>query len=163
MSDTLLDHPAVRRVQSALAAGGSEAQVMALASTARSAEDAARSIGCELGAIVKSLVFQYGDNPVLALIAGDRRCNTKALATTLGGDSKVSRADAEVVRAATGFAIGGVAPIGHPARLPTVIDQSLKRFARVYAAAGHPHCVFPTTPVELADLTGGLVVDDIAV
>lgn len=163
MSDTLLDHPAVRRVQSALTVGGSEAQVIALASTARSAEDAARSIGCELGAIVKSLVFQYGEDPVLALIAGDRRCDTKALAMMLGGDSEVSRAEAEVVRVATGFTIGGVAPIGHPERLTTVIDQSLERFERIYAAAGHPHCVFPTTAIELADLTGGLVVDNIAI
>lgn len=156
-----LDHPSVQRVQTALEAKGSTARVIALAETARSAEDAARSIGTELGSIVKSLVFTIDGQPVMALIAGDRRCDVKALPGALGLAGKVARADADVVRAATGFAIGGVAPVGHGSALPMVIDASLGRFATVYAAAGHPHCVFPTTVEELARLTGGRVVEGI--
>jgi prolyl-tRNA editing enzyme YbaK/EbsC (Cys-tRNA(Pro) deacylase) len=153
-----LAHPAVRRVQAALAEKGSKAEVIELASTARTAEDAARALGVEVGAIVKSLVFTIDGAPVMALIAGDRRCDTKALPAALGRSGLVLRADAERVRAATGFVIGGVAPLAHPASLPTVIDDSLGRFDVVYAAAGHPHCVFPTTVLELSLLTGGTVV-----
>ena len=107
MADPLA-HPAVRRVQAALEAAGSDAQVIALASTARSAEDAAQSIGTPLGSIVKSLVFTVGGAPVMALIAGDRRCDTAALAGALGREGRARRADADAVRDATGFAIGGV-------------------------------------------------------
>ncbi len=153
-----LAHPAVRRVQAALAEKGSKAVVIELASTARTAEDAARALGVEVGAIVKSLVFTMDGAPVMALIAGDRRCDTKALPAALGRSGLVLRADAERVRAATGFVIGGVAPLAHPTPLPTVIDDSLGRFDVVYAAAGHPHCVFPTTILELSLLTGGAVV-----
>ena len=155
-------HPAVRRVHAALAEAGSEAQVIALASTARSAEDAAASIGTPLGSIVKSLVFTVGGAPVMALVAGDRRCDTKALAGALGREGKVRRADADAVREATGFAIGGVAPVAHETPMPVAIDASLGRFETVYAAAGHPHCVFATTVGELERLTGGTVTAEIA-
>ena len=157
-----LAHPAVRRVQAALAAAGSDAQVIALASTARSAEDAANSIGTPLGSIVKSLVFTVGGAPVMALVAGNRRCDQKALGQALGREGRVRRADADAVRDATGFAIGGVAPVAHEAQLPVAIDASLGRFETVYAAAGHPHCVFATTLDELERLTGGTVSADIA-
>lgn len=157
-----LDNPSVRRVQAALAASGSKARVIALDQTARSAQEAADSIGCELGAIVKSLVFEVGGKPVMALVAGDRRCHEKALPAALGLQGKAKRASAEVVRQATGFAIGGVAPVGHPAPLPVAIDASLGRFDAIYAAAGHPHCVFETTPDQLQRLTGGVVSDGIA-
>ena len=159
-----LDNHSVRRVQAALTANGSTARVMALADTARSAEDAARSIGTELGSIVKSLVFVVGDRPVMALVCGDRRCREKALPAALGldGPVKVKRADADLVRAATGFAIGGVAPVGMARPIPVLIDAGLERFATVYAAAGHPHCVFATTADELARLTGGTVTATIA-
>ena len=158
-----LAHPAVRRVQAALAEAGSQAQVIALSDTARSAEDAAQSIGTPLGSIVKSLVFTVGGTPVMALVAGDRRCDTGALAAALGREGTVRRADADAVRAATGFAIGGVAPVAHETPLPVAIDRSLGRFEAVYAAAGHPHCVFATTLDELERLTGGTVTADIAV
>jgi prolyl-tRNA editing enzyme YbaK/EbsC (Cys-tRNA(Pro) deacylase) len=156
-SEDLLRRPPVRRVQTALAAAGSSARVIALAESARTAEDAARALGCALGQIVKSLIFTVGGEPVMALVAGDRRCETAALKAALGYGGKVRRADAATVRAATGFAIGGVAPVGHDARLPTAIDASLKRFDQIYAAAGHPHCVFATTVEELEGLTGGTV------
>lgn len=162
MADPLA-HPAVRRVQAALAEAGSAAQVIALSLTARSAEDAAASIGTPLGSIVKSLVFTVGGTPVMALVAGDRRCDTAALAGALGREGKVRRADADAVRDATGFAIGGVAPVAHDTKLPVVIDVSLGRFETVYAAAGHPHCVFATTIAELERLTGGTVTPEIAI
>jgi prolyl-tRNA editing enzyme YbaK/EbsC (Cys-tRNA(Pro) deacylase) len=157
----LTARPAVARVQAALRAAGSAAEVMALSATARSAEDAAASIGCPLGAIVKSLVFSLGGRPAMALVAGDKRCDTAALARALGLAGKVGRADADAVRAATGFSIGGVAPVGHPTPLPIALDASLGRFQRIYAAAGHPHCVFPTTLAELAGMTGGRVAEDL--
>ncbi len=161
MADPLA-HPAVRRVQAALAEAGSQAQVIALASTARSAEDAAASIGTPLGSIVKSLVFTVAGAPVMALVAGDRRCDPKALGQALRRGGKVRRADADAVRAATGFSIGGVAPLAHETPLPVAIDASLGRFETVYAAAGHPHCVFGTSLGELERLTGGTVTPEIA-
>jgi prolyl-tRNA editing enzyme YbaK/EbsC (Cys-tRNA(Pro) deacylase) len=157
-----LAHPAIRRVRQALRERGSSAEVIALAETARTAEAAANALGVPLGAIVKSLVFTIDGASVMALIAGDRRCATRALPGALGMAGLVMRADADRVRQATGFAIGGVAPLGHPARLPTAIDDSLGRFETVYAAAGHPFAVFPTTMLELSLLTGGAVVKGIS-
>jgi prolyl-tRNA editing enzyme YbaK/EbsC (Cys-tRNA(Pro) deacylase) len=157
-----LGHPAIQRVRQALRERGSSAEVIALAETARTAEAAANALGVPLGAIVKSLVFTIDGAPVMALIAGDRRCATRALPGALGMAGLVARADADRVRQVTGFAIGGVAPLGHPARLPTAIDASLARFETVYAAAGHPFAVFPTTMLELSLLTGGAVVKGIS-
>ena len=157
-----LANGSVRRVQSALAAAGSEARIIELAATARTAADAARACGVPVGAIVKSLVFVVGQTPVLALVAGDRRCFENALpvALDLGGEAR--RASAELVREATGFAIGGVAPLGHPAALPTVLDASLGRFDALFAAAGHPFCVFETSFDELRRITGAIVSEAIA-
>ena len=157
-----LGSDSVRRVQKALADAGSPAQVIELAETARSATDAAASIGVALGSIVKSLVFVVGGHPVMALVSGDRKCREDQLPRVFQVDGKVKRAKAETVRNAPGFAIGGVAPVGLPAGLPVVIDVGLKRFDTVYAAAGHPHCVFATSVDELARLTGGLVSDVVA-
>lgn len=162
MDDRLLAHPAVQRVQAALVAGGSTAEVVILADSARTAQQAADALDCPVGAIVKSLVFTLDGQPVLALVAGDRRCETSALPQALGRAGKVGRADADLVRSATGFAIGGVAPLGHPAPLPTVLDASLRRFALVHAAAGHPHAVFPTSVDELLRLTGAVESQTIA-
>ena len=158
-----LDHPGVQRVVAALRAKGSTAEVIELETTARTAEDAAHSLGVATGAIVKSLVFTIDGAPVMALIAGDRRCEAKALPAAFGRSGLVIRADADRVREATGFVIGGVAPLGHPQALATAIDDSLRRFETVYAAAGHPHCVFPTTILELSLLTGGAVVKGISI
>jgi prolyl-tRNA editing enzyme YbaK/EbsC (Cys-tRNA(Pro) deacylase) len=156
------EHPAVRRVRHALHQARSAAEVIELADTARTAAAAAAALGVPLGAIVKSLVFTIDGTAVMALIAGDRRCATRALPGALGMSGLVVRADADRVREATGFAIGGVAPIGHPAPLPTAIDDSLGRFETVYAAAGHPFYVFATTMLELSLLTHGAVVRDIS-
>jgi prolyl-tRNA editing enzyme YbaK/EbsC (Cys-tRNA(Pro) deacylase) len=160
---TKLEHPGVRRVQAALREKGSRAEVIELETTARTAEDAARSLNVAVGAIVKSLLFTIDGDPVMALIAGDRRCDIRALPPALGRSGLVLRADAERVRQATGFVIGGVAPLAHPAPLPTAIDYSLGRFETLYAAAGHPFCVFPTSVLELSLLTGGAVTRGISI
>ncbi len=151
----------MQRMQTALAAAGSAARIIALSQTARTAADAATALGCPLGAIVKSLVFSVDDQPVMALISGDRCCVSKILPQLTGLEGRVSRADADAVRAATGYAIGGVPPLGHPSPLPTVIDGALQRFDAIYAAAGHSHCVFGTTLDELVRLSGGAVNDDV--
>ena len=156
-----LQHPSVMRVRAWLAEAGSPAEVIELNETARSAQDAADSIGTELGSIVKSLVFAVAGQPVMALVAGDRQCDTKALAAVLGLDGKAKRADADMVRDAIGFAIGGVAPVAHERDLQMAIDTSLGRFATVYAAAGHPYCVFATSLDELERLTGATLAEEI--
>ena len=164
MSEALLAKASVRRVADALAAAGSASRVVALADSARTAQQAAEALGCPVGAIVKSLVFLLDRAPVMALVAGDRQCDTAALPAVFGmPGADVGRADAEMVRLATGFAIGGVAPIGHWAPLPISMDASLGRFSRIYAAAGHPHCVFGTTPDELARLAGASISPMIAI
>lgn len=147
-----LDHPGIARVQQALQAGGSTAQVMILSNSARTAQQAADALGCPVGAIVKSLVFACDGQPYMALVAGDRRCDTDVLARHFNLPA-MDRADADLVRRATGFAIGGVAPLGHLQPLPIVLDESLRRFEWLYAAAGHPHAVFPTSVDELIRLT----------
>ena len=136
--------------------------IIELEDSVPTAQAAADALGTELGAIVKSLVFTIDGNAVMALISGDRRCDTRALPQALGMTGLVMRPDADRVREATGFAIGGVAPLGHPKPLATVIDDGLGRFEVVYAAAGHPHCVFPTTMLELSLLTGGAMAKGIS-
>ena len=158
-----LDHPAVMRVQAALREKGSTATVVELDEGVPTAEAAAAALGTEVGAIVKSLVFTIDGEAVMALIAGDRRCDTKALPPAFGRNGLVMRPDADRVRETTGFAIGGVAPVGHPKPLATVIDDSLGRFGTVYAAAGHPHCVFATTMFELSLLTGGAMAKGVSI
>jgi prolyl-tRNA editing enzyme YbaK/EbsC (Cys-tRNA(Pro) deacylase) len=155
LSEKLLDREPVRRVQAALDAIGSGAKVIVLQDTARTAQDAANTLGCELGAIVKSLVFRSGDQAVMALIAGDRQCDLKVLRDDLGLPGKPKRADADFVQAQTGFSIGSVSPLGHLREIPLLIDQSMNRFSVLYAAAGHPHCVYRTNLEELDRSTNG--------
>jgi prolyl-tRNA editing enzyme YbaK/EbsC (Cys-tRNA(Pro) deacylase) len=157
-----LANRSVRRVAAALAAAAAEGEVVELAATARTAQDAAAALGVPVGAIVKSLVFAVEGRAVLVLVAGDRRCDVAALPAVLGFAGTAERASAELVRAATGFAIGGVPPLGHATPLPTAIDASLGRFAHLYAAAGHPHCVFRTSFAELVRITGGTPSEAIA-
>jgi len=142
-----------RRVQAALRELGLDAQVVELADSTRTASEAAAAVGCELGAIVKSLVFRGAESgkPVLALVSGDRRADEGALARALG--EPVERADADWVRDVTGYAFGGVPPVGHPAPVRTLIDDGLLRFHVVWAAAGTPRTVFPIAPGELARVT----------
>ena len=157
-----LTSASVQKVARALADAGSPARILYLADTARSAQDAAASIGCDLGAIVKTLVFAIGDTAVIALVAGDRQCNSAALPALLRVVGVARRANADEVREATGYAIGGVAPLGYPKPLPVAMDASLARYQTVYAAAGHPHCVFATSVSELQRITGGILSDHLA-
>jgi prolyl-tRNA editing enzyme YbaK/EbsC (Cys-tRNA(Pro) deacylase) len=159
---SLLERDAVKKVRKALTDAGLDDSVVELAETARSAEDAAAAIGSELGAIVKTLVFTIERRFIMALVAGDQRCLEGNLPAALNMQGKVTRPQASEVKGITGFTIGGVAPVGLTHPLPMVIDRSLKRFETVYAAAGHPHCVFATTPAALARITGGIVSASIA-
>ena len=137
---------------------GLDISVVELDKSTRTAQLAAEAIGTELGSIVKSLVFLADGKPALVLVAGDRRADTKKLAQVLEA-RKVQIADADTVRAQTGFAIGGVPPVGHHTPLPTLIDRSLSRFETVYAAAGSPNAVFPIAYDILLQITAGQVVD----
>ncbi len=159
---SLLERAAVKKVRQALVDAGQEDSVVELAETARSAEDAAASIGCELGAIVKSLVFTIERRFVMVLVAGDHRCIEDNLPAALNMQGAVKRPQASEVKGITGFTIGGVAPIGLSHPLPMVIDRSLKRFETVYAAAGHPHCVYATTAASLSRMTDGIISASIA-
>ena len=159
---SLLERDAVKRVRKALSDAGLADNVIELAETARTAEDAANAVGCELGAIVKSLVFAVDRRMVMALVAGDHRCIEANLPRALNLEGEVRRPQASEVKGVTGFTIGGVAPIGMSHALPIAIDRSLKRFETVYAAAGHPHCVFPVSPTDLGRLTEGIVSWNIA-
>ena len=146
------------RVQAALKAAGLDISIIKLQESARTAQLAADALGTALGSIVKSLLFLADGEPVLVLVAGDRRADPAKLKRLLGARRAVI-ADAEHVRQETGFSIGGVPPIGHRRPLPTWIDGSLGRFETVYAAAGHPHAVFPIAFETLVHITGGRVAD----
>jgi prolyl-tRNA editing enzyme YbaK/EbsC (Cys-tRNA(Pro) deacylase) len=122
----------------------------------KTALDAAHAIGCEVGQIVKSLVFMADDAPVLALTSGANRVDVAALAT-LAGASTVRRASSEEARTATGFAVGGTPPFGHPGRVRAYVDEDLLRYEEVWAAAGTPDSVFPLVPEELVRLSEGTV------
>lgn len=147
-------HPSVRNVVESLRARGATGEVRVLDDAARTAAQAAAAVGCELGAVANSLVFTADGEPLLVLTSGAHRVDTTAVAALLGVE-RVRRADPDTVRAATGQVIGGVAPVGHPAPLQTLVDQSLAAYDVVWAAAGHAHAVFPTTYEELLRLTGG--------
>ncbi|HEX3825070.1 MAG TPA: YbaK/EbsC family protein [Mycobacteriales bacterium] len=147
-------HARVEQVAAALRAGGATGEIRELDASTRTAVEAGAALGVEVGAIVKSLVFTADDEPILVLASGDHQVDTAAVATVLGV-ARVRRADADLVREVTGFVLGGVAPLGHPHPLRTVIDTHLADFAAIWAAAGTSHAVFPTTYDELLALTGG--------
>jgi prolyl-tRNA editing enzyme YbaK/EbsC (Cys-tRNA(Pro) deacylase) len=147
-------HPTVTRVAEILRAAGATGEPVLLADSARTAAEAAAALGCDVGAIASSLVFTADDEPLLVMTSGAHRVDTELVAGLLGV-GKVRRADADTVRAATGYAIGGVAPVGHPAPLRTLVDVSLADYEVVWAAAGHSHAVFPTSYEELVRLTSG--------
>jgi prolyl-tRNA editing enzyme YbaK/EbsC (Cys-tRNA(Pro) deacylase) len=134
-------HPTAAKVQKRLRARGLDAEVVDLPDSTRTAAEAAEACGCELGQIVKSLVFVVDGQATMILCAGDRRV------TRIDGKP----AGAQEVRDATGFSIGGVPPLGHDADLPTIVDESLRRFERVWCAAGTPHAVFETRVEDLIE------------
>lgn len=145
-----------RIVHDALRSAGIEGAIVVLPDAASTAPLAAAALGVEVGAIANSLVFWSDDEPLLVMTSGAHRVDTAALAERLGR-GKIARATPEQVRDATGQAIGGVAPTGHPSPLPTVIDEALAVFPELWAAGGTPHTVFPLTYDELVRLTGGTV------
>jgi Cys-tRNA(Pro) deacylase len=148
------------RVQAALDARGLDIRIRSFDVPTSTASEAAAAIGCPLGAIVKSLCFLIDDRPVLVLTAGDQRVDTKALRRIYGvSKRKVKIADRETVLRATGFAVGGVPPLGHTQPLETLIDCSLARFDTVYAAAGTSNTIFPISYRDLVAATHGEVLD----
>ena len=145
-------HPTAARFQEQLRARGLDVDVKTLPDSTRTAPEAAAAVGVEVGAIVKSLVFVRGEQPVMVLCAGDRR----VAADRLG----LAPASAEQARAATGFAIGGIPPLGHSTELDTLIDESLRRFETVWCAAGTPNAVFGVAPdVLIGAIPQGTVAD----
>jgi prolyl-tRNA editing enzyme YbaK/EbsC (Cys-tRNA(Pro) deacylase) len=151
--------PSAQRVQDALRAAGVDAQVRHMPDSTRTAEEAAASVGCTVAQIAKSLVFRgkTTGEPVLVIASGINRVDEKKVGALIG--EPIERAPAELVREATGFAIGGVPPIGHARPLRTIIDQDLLQLASIWAAAGTPNAVFPITAAELVRVTGGTVAD----
>jgi len=156
---TLAHHPAVDRVRAALAAAGVATRIVELAAAARTARAAADQIGCTVAQIANSLVFRCVPSgaPLLVMASGARRVDLGRVGALIG--ETVGKADAGFVRAATGFAIGGVAPVAHVAPVRTLVDRTLLEYAEIWAAAGHPHTVFRLTPDELVRITGGAVAD----
>ena len=148
----------IQRVQAALRALGLGHEVVELGSSARTADDAARAVGCRVDQIAKSLVFRLRDSgrPLLVVTSGAHRVDEARVAALVG--EPLERAGADFVRAETGFAIGGVAPIGHARPVVTLIDEHLLRFEEIWAAAGHPNTVFRLTPDDLVTMTQGRVV-----
>ncbi|MGQ9492611.1 MAG: YbaK/EbsC family protein [Anaerolineae bacterium] len=150
--------PSAQRVQEVLQHLGFTCQVLELPQSTRTAVEAAQAVGCTVGQIVKSLVFRGRETrkPILVLVSGANRVNEKTLAQRVG--EPIEKAEADYVRQQTGFAIGGVPPIGHIQPLPTYIDQDLMQYAEIWAAAGTPHAVFRLTPTDLVQMTGGRLV-----
>ena len=147
------EHPAVLRVRQELASHGLTPQIRWFDEATPTAQAAADALGIEVGAIANSLVFALDGEPVLVLTSGAHRVDTEWLGGQLGGT--LGRASKELVKQATGQVIGGVAPVGHPSRLRTLVDAALADYPVVWAAAGHAHTVFPTTFDELLRITGG--------
>jgi prolyl-tRNA editing enzyme YbaK/EbsC (Cys-tRNA(Pro) deacylase) len=149
--------PAALRVQAAIVALGLKGQVVELAVEARTSQQAADAVGVRVEQIAKSLVFTVNGAPVMVIASGVNRVDEGKLGRLTGG--QVRRADADTVKRATGYAIGGVPPLGHETALPIWVDEDLLRLELIYAAAGVPECVFPLTPGELLRVTGGRVAD----
>jgi prolyl-tRNA editing enzyme YbaK/EbsC (Cys-tRNA(Pro) deacylase) len=147
-------HPSVERVQTALHAAGSTAQVRELPGSTRTSQEAAAALGVAVGQIAKSLVFLADGEPVMVVASGADRVDTTRLAAHIGA-AGISRADAERVKAATGYPIGGVSPVGLDGRLRVLVDRALAPFDVVWAAAGTPNSVFPTTFGELLQISRG--------
>ena len=149
--------PSAQKVQDALAAKGVALTVVELPQSTRTSAEAAQAVGCAVGQIAKSIIFRakHSDRPVLVLTSGANRVSEKAVAALVG--EPLGKADADYVRARTGFVIGGVPPLGHSEPLLTFIDEDLLQHAEIWAAAGTPNALFCLTPAALVNLTGGQV------
>ncbi|MBO9394579.1 YbaK/EbsC family protein [Caldilinea sp.] len=151
--------PSAQKVQDALRARGFRNQVIEFAASTRTSAEAAAAVGCTVEQIAKSVVFigKASGQPLLVIASGGNRVDEKKVQALVG--EKITRADADFVRAQTGFVIGGVPPLGHDRPLRTFIDADLLAYAEIWAAAGHPNAVFRLTPDELVQMTGGVVAD----
>ncbi len=154
----LLNKEPVKRVQKKLLEFDASYKVMVLASSARTAQEAAESLNTDVGSIVKSLLFKSENNFILCLVSGDRRCSLNKL-KKIKQQKDISMANPQSVKEVTGFTIGGVSPIGHLKEVEIFIDNNLKRFQNIYAAAGHPNCVYKVNFENLLKMTSGKVED----
>ena len=154
--ENILDKEPVKRVHEFITKFDPNLKVLVLDTTARTAKDAATLLKCEVGAIVKSLLFRADETFLICLIAGDKRCSLNKLKKIVE-KKDVCMADADEVKSITGFSIGGVAPIAHSSQLNILIDQSLSRFQNVFAAAGHPNSIFKINFDQLIQMTKGEV------
>ena len=154
----LLNKEPVKRVQKKLLEFDASYKVMVLASSARTAQEAAESLNTDVGSIVKSLLFKSENNFILCLVSGDRRCSLYKL-KKIKQQKDISMANPQSVKEVTGFTIGGVSPIGHLKEVEIFIDNNLKRFQNIYAAAGHPNCVYKVSFENLLKMTSGKVED----
>ena len=154
--EDLLKKESVKRVNNFIKQFDSSLEIIVLDKTARTAKDAATALNCEVGAIVKSLVFRADDTFLICLVAGDKRCSLNKLKKIIS-KKDVCMANADEVKVNTGFSIGGVAPIAHLKKLNILIDQSLGRFQSVFAAAGHPNSIFKIKYDQLVQMTKGEV------
>ena len=154
--NSILDKEPVKRAQKSIKEFNPNLKVIILEKTARTANDAASALGCEVGAIVKSLLFKTGENYVLCLVSGDKKCSLNKLKKILN-EKDVSMASPEDVKRVTGYTIGGVSPTGHLIDIDTYIDENLKNFNSIFAAAGHPNAVFKIDFKNLKALTSGIV------
>ena len=151
---TLLDKEPVKRVEKILREFDSSQKVIVLNTSARTALEAASSLSCEVGAIVKSLLFKAENSYVLCLVAGDKKASLNKIKKTLK-IKDASMASADEVKDITGYTIGGVSPVGHLKKIDILIDNSLERFTSLYAAAGHPNCIFKSNFLDLQKITNG--------
>ena len=155
---SLLDKEPVKRVERLLKQFDPSQKVIVLNTSARTALEAASSLGCEIGAIVKSLLFRTDNSFTLCLVAGDKKASLNKIKKTLN-IKDVSMASADDVKNITGYTIGGVSPIGHSNKIDIFIDNSLKRFTSLFAAAGHPNCVFEINFTDLQKITNGSIME----
>ena len=156
--NSILEKEPVKRAEKSIKEFDPSLKIVCLEQTARTAQDAATALGCNVGAIVKSLLFSAGNNFVLCLVSGDKRCSLNKLKKILN-EKDVSMANPEDVKKITGYTIGGVSPIGHLVKTKIFIDENLKNFTSIFAAAGHPNAVFKIDFENLKALTSGEVKD----
>ena len=155
---SLLDKEPVKRVEKFLKGFDKSLEVIVLENSAITAKDAAIALGCDVGAIVKSLLFKTGDSFILCLVAGDKRCSLNKL-KKIKDEKDISMASPEEVKTQTGYTIGGVSPVGHLNDVEIFIDKSLERFNELFAAAGHPNCIFKINFSNIQKITNGKVED----
>ena len=155
---SLLDKEPVKRAEKFLKNFDQSLEVIVLENSARTAHDAATALACDVGAIVKSLLFKAENTFILCLVAGDKRCSLNKL-KKIKDKKDISMASPEEVKTQTGYTIGGVSPVGHLEEIEIIIDNSLERFNELFAAAGHPNCVFKTNYNDIQKITNGKVED----